>query len=94
MNQVYEEMALNIIEKQESIIGPVAIERAKQVSGFKVDWDGKKEVHILSDPLKSLNQLVAMYKELFGQLSVEVCKEAVGRQVQQLSPDEMPEALR
>jgi len=41
-----------------------------------------------------IDGLVEVYKALFGQISVEVCKEAVGRLAQQLSPEQMPASLR
>lgn len=90
---VYSQLAVNIITHQESIIGPVAIEQAKSVSGLKLDW-GKKEVAITGDKAKVIDKLVDQYKTLFGQISVEVCKEAVGRLAQQLSPEQMPASLR
>lgn len=93
MNDVYDTLATSIIEHQESIIGPVAVERAKSVSGLAVDWK-TKTVQISGDPKNVIDHLVDQYKALFGQISVEVCKEAVGRLGQQMSPDQMPTSLR
>ena len=92
-NQVYEELVVGIVERQESIIGPVAIEQAKSVDGLSVDWS-KKAVTITGEPTKVIDALVEQYKQLFGQISVEVCKEAVGRLAQQLSSDKIPASLR
>lgn len=90
---VYAKLAESIISRQEAIIGPVAIEQARSVSGLDIDWPHKK-VAISGDKIKVIDNLVGQYKSLFGQTSVEVCKEAVGRLAQQLSPDQMPASLR
>ena len=90
---VYAQIAVKIIEQQESIIGPVAIEQAKRVSGLKVDW-GKKEVSISGNESSIIDKLVDQYKELFGQISVEVCKEAASSLVSQLPAGGTPQALK
>jgi nitric oxide reductase large subunit len=90
---VYADIAAKIIAQQETVIGPVAIEQAKQVKGLSLDWS-KKSVSISGNESKVIDELVDQYKTLFGQISVEVCKEAVGRLAQQLSPDQMPASLR
>ena len=90
---VYAEIATKIIEQQESIIGPVAIEQAKQVAGIKVDWV-KHEVEISGNEAAVIDKLVAKYKELFGQISVEVCKEAASKFSSKLSGDKLPKSLQ
>ena len=76
----YAQIAKKIIEQQETIIGPVAIEQAKQISGLQVaSWEkGKHEVKVSGYESGVIDKLVQQYKELFGQISVEVCKEAAG----------------
>lgn len=90
---VYAQIAVKIIEQQESIIGPVAIERAKQVAGITIDWD-KRSVKLSGDEAKVIDALVAKYKELFGQISVEVCREAAATVSSQLPADELPASLK
>lgn len=90
---VYAQIAVKIISQQETIIGPVAVEQAKAVSGMKVDW-AQHQVIIEGDGSSVIDNLVEQYKQLFGQISVEVCKEAVGRLAQQLSPEQIPASLR
>lgn len=92
-NDVYNQIAKSIVERQEAIIGPVAINSAKAVKGLNLNWD-TKEVIITSEPKAVIDSLVRQYESLFGQISVEVCKEAVGRLAQQLSPDQLPASLR
>lgn len=91
---VYSQIAEKIIQRQEAIIGPVAIEQASRVSGLNVDWS-KHQVEIQGDEAQVIGELVEAYKELFGQMSVEVCREAAASLVGQLPAGrELPEALR
>jgi hypothetical protein len=90
---VFAQIVVKIIAAQEAIIGPVAIEQATRVSGIKVDWP-KHQVDISGNEAEAVDKLIEIYKELFGQISVEVSKESAGALLQQLSPDELPEALK
>jgi hypothetical protein len=91
---LYAQIAQNIIQRQEAIIGPVAVEQAKRVHGLKLDWDNK-DVAIDGDEVLVISELVEAYKELFGQMSVEVCREAAAPLLSQLpTGKELPEALR
>ncbi len=90
---VYAEIAKKIISQQETIIGPVAIEQAKAVSGLTVDWD-KKEVKVSGNEQAVIDKLVDQYKDLFGKISVEVCKEAASKLVGQLPADKQPSSLK
>jgi len=89
---VYAQIAVRIIKQQESVIGPVAIEQANAVSGLKVDWD-KKEANVSGDGAKVIDRLVEQYKKLFGQISVEVCKEAAGPLMSKLPAGKQPKEL-
>lgn len=89
----YAQMAVSIIEAQEALIGPVAIMQASAIQGIQVDWE-HKQVQIPSDGMQTIDKLVQAYSSLFGQVSVQVCKEATGRLVNQLKPDQLPVSLR
>lgn len=89
----FAKIAEKIIEEQAVIVGPVAIEQAKQVSGITVDWS-KKQVSISGDEASVIDHLVEQYKKLFGQISVEVCKEAAAKAGVNLSPEQLPKSLR
>lgn len=89
---VYAQIAERIIKQQETIIGPVAVEQAEQVTGLKVDWS-KHQVTVSGNEPVVIDKLVSQYKELFGQISVEVCKEASARLVAQLPSDKKPKSL-
>ena len=36
---LFEQIVVKIIQQQEAIIGPIAVEQAKQVKKLKIDWD-------------------------------------------------------
>lgn len=90
---VYEQIVVKIIKSQETIIGPVAIEQAQRVPHIKVDWAAQK-IAINGDEAKAIDALVEIYKDLFGQISVEVSKEAAASLIRKLPADELPEALK
>ena len=89
---VYAQIVERIIKQQESIIGPVAIEQASHVHNLKVDWS-KKEVQVTGDGAKVIDDLVEQYKELFGKISVEVCKEAAEPLINKLPEGKLPKTL-
>lgn len=89
----FAKLAVEIIREQENIIGPIALEQARKVSGLSVDWDGKK-ISFEGDKTNILNELVKQYQHLFGQASIEVCKEAVRGLVAKLPSDQIPYLLR
>ena len=93
MNDEYSKIVIAIVKEQEMVIGPMAIEQARKVPGIDLDWDTKTVV-LTSDPKQTIDKLVNQYKTLFGKISVEVCKEAVGRIGKHLSSDQMPLSLR
>jgi len=90
---VYAQIAESIIEHQEAIIGPVAVEQAERVPHLHIAWD-KHEVSIDSDPANVVDDLVRIYEHLFGRVSVEVSKEAAASLLAQLQPDGRPQTLR
>lgn len=64
-----------IIKEQQSILGPIAIEQARQVSGLQVDDKGNSQIE--GNEKKILSDLVVQYSNLFGSASIQVCKEAI-----------------
>ncbi len=90
---IYAQIAAKIIAGQEAIIGPVAVEQAQQVHNLKVDWP-KHQVSISGDEADAIDELVEKYKNLFGQISVEVSKESAGALIGQLAADKLPKALK
>ena len=90
---VFSEIALNIIDRQKSIIGPVALEQAMQVDNMAVDLSNRK-VSFFGDKAKAIDDLVKKYSDLFGQVSVEVCKDAASRLISQIPLEEQPKTLK
>lgn len=90
---VYAQIAQKIIEQQETIIGPVAVQQAQQVSGMSVNWDDHS-VSISGDEKQAVDDLIEQYKDLFGQIAVEVSKEAVASISNKLTAEELPDLLK
>lgn len=91
--KVYTDIAQKIIEHQEIIIGPVAIQQAEQVDGLNLDW-AQHAVVLVGNEKDVIDDLIEQYRELFGQIAVEVSKDAVSSIASQLSAQEMPDLLK
>jgi len=90
---IYGQMVERIIKEQEDVIGPIALEQAKKVPGLTVDME-KHEVAFSGDKKEILNKLVENYKHLFGQASVEVCKDAIKSFKGKVPADTLPSQLQ
>lgn len=93
MSAFIEKMAAKIISDQAVVIGPLAWEEAKKVLGLAVDIQ-QHAVHVEGNAREVLEKLVAQYEQLFGQASVEVCRDAVRPLLSQVSQDEIPAVLK
>ena len=91
---IFDQIAVHIILEQESVIGPLAWEEAKKVAGFRVSDKDKGEVSLEGDPKEIINRLVAQYSRLFGQVSIDLCKGAVGYLLADLPKTEIPASLQ
>ena len=89
-NNLHTDLAKTIVKHQESIIGPLAWNEAGKVSGLKVNG---KDINITGDGKKVLENLVKQYQTLFGQASVEACKDAVKRILPKDQESEVPAIL-
>ena len=90
---IYEQAAEKIIREQETIIGPIALEQASQVEGLDVNPQSH-HVSFKGNKVDTLDRLVAQYRKLFGQTSVEVCKDAARPILSKLPPQEVPALLK
>lgn len=86
----YVEAISRIIKEQQSIIGPVALDQAKKVAGLEVGSD----VKITGNKKAVLESLVNQFAKLFGQASVEVCKEAFEPFSDKIPAADIPDILK
>lgn len=91
MSDSYTQAAEKIIEEQENIIGPLALEQARKVKGLQLEGHSVK---FTGNKSAALDSLVEQYQALFGRTSVEVCKEAARKYLSKLPPKEVPSLLR
>lgn len=89
---IFGQIVEKIIKEQEGIIGPIALEQARKVSGLKVDW-AKREVTLEGNKKDILEKLVGQYEHLFGRASVEVCRDAVKGIISEAPKDQIPQLL-
>jgi hypothetical protein len=89
---VFNQIAEKIIRAQEAVIGPLAVEQAKKVSGLQLDW-AKHEVKMSGNEKNILDSLVKQYEHLFGRASIEVCRDAAKVLMSQLPSDQLPQSL-
>ncbi|MFO0703926.1 MAG: hypothetical protein U0525_04350 [Patescibacteria group bacterium] len=87
----YGKLATQIIKDQSVIIGPVASTIAGRVNGLVIDG---AEIKFNIDPKQVLQNLVIEYKNVFGDASVEICKESVHSIDVNLTKEELPEILK
>lgn len=88
----YSLIVSQIIKDQEVIIGPIALEQARKVSGLEII--SLDNVKISGDAKNVLGHLVDQYAKLFGRASIEVCKEAIRETKQTFRDDELPDILK
>jgi len=86
---IFIKLAKKIIEEQETIIGPVAWEQANKVSGLMANIE-EHSVTIEGDKKNTINELVKQYAGLFGQTSIDICRQAVHDLISQLPKDQIP----
>lgn len=90
---LFADIAEKIIAQQEVIIGPIAISQASNITNLSIDWSAHT-VAISGNPQEAIDKLVEQYKQLFGQIAVQTCKEAAARFLAQLPADQWPSSLK
>lgn len=93
MQDPFSQAVQRIVKEQETIIGPLALEQARKVKGLEIDM-ASHQVNFSGDKTEILDHLVKQYQAIFGQTSVEVCKDAVRPLLSQLSAQGMPGSLK
>ncbi len=82
-----------IVKEQGNVIGPLALEQARRVHGLTIDPD-EHSVSFSGNRTEILEHLVEEYQKLFGQASVQVCRDAARSIMAKLPPQEVPSLLR
>jgi len=86
------QMAEKIIREQEGIIGPVAYEQATKVPGISIDKTNHN-ITLNGDKKIIVENLVKQYEQLFGKISIAICKEAVRGIIINAPADQVPQIL-
>ncbi|SRR5258706_9818894 len=91
---IFAQISQRIIKEQEQIIGPLAWDEARKVSGLNVVDSKKGELVTTGDGKTIVDSLVSRYVRLFGRASQEVCKEAVHDLISGLPKEQIPSSLQ
>jgi len=89
---IYSQAVAEIIKQQQLVIGPLALDQARKVMGLNIT--DESHFVISGNAKEVLVHLVQQYSQIFGQASVEVCKEALKHLKSPPSRDDLPEILR
>lgn len=89
---LYAQVVSRIIKEQQEIIGPVALDQAKKVSGLEVN--SADDVKVIGNKKQVLEGLVNQYAKLFGRASIEICKEAFTPYSDKIPATEIPDILK
>ena len=84
--------ASKIIKEQQAIIGPMALDQAKKVSGLTVT--SADDIKVTGNKKQTLDNLVKQFEKLFGKASVQVCKEAFEPYANKIPASEIPDILK
>jgi hypothetical protein len=84
--------ASKIIKEQQAIIGPIALDQAKKVIGLTVG--AGDDVKITGNKKQVLENLVKQFEKLFGQASIQVCKDAFEQFSDKIPATDVPDILK
>lgn len=93
MHPIFSQVVERIIKEQENIIGPLAVEQAQKVPGLKLNWK-LHEILIEGNETLVVETLIERYRDVFGQASIEVCREAVHSLISQIPKEKQPPLLQ
>lgn len=95
---ILNQIILAIIKRQERVAGQIAWEEAKEIPGFTVIDQQQEEISVSGNSVqgsrKVIDDLVSRYKHIFGDLAIQVSKEAARHLLAELSKDEVPDSLK
>jgi hypothetical protein len=84
--------ASKIIKEQQAIIGPVALDQAKKVTGWAIS--SVDDIKVTGNKKQALEGLVKQFEKLFGRASVQVCKEAFSSYADKIPQSDVPDILK
>ena len=93
-NSVASEIATAIVKHQTEIIGPLATQQASKVKGVIVSQNSVQIPDANTDPQQILIELVDKYAQIFGNTSIEVCKDALREANITISTKDLPLILQ
>lgn len=88
----YSQVISRIIKEQQAIIGPLALDQARKVSGLQLS--SVDDIKIVGNGKDILGSLVTQYAKLFGRASIEVCKEAFSPFSDKIPAGDVPDILK
>lgn len=91
---ILDQIVIRIIKEQELVVGPIAWQEAQKVDGLLIVGNESATINKDVDAKSVVNGLVSQYEHLFGKASKEVCKEAAGSLIADLTPSEVPQSLQ
>lgn len=90
---IFNQISFKIIKEQELVIGPLAWDEARKVSGLTIDKT-HNSASFSGDEKDVIDRLVAQYERIFGRASHAVCHDAVLDILTGMSPEEIPSSLK
>jgi hypothetical protein len=91
-NDQHVQVISKIISAQSEVIGPLAYDLAHNVGGLV--FDGRDVLASVNGDYKNvLTDLVKQYSKVFGQSSIEVCKDVVSQMDPPLDKGILPDEL-
>ena len=90
---IFNQIIIAIIQRQERVAGQIAWEEAKKVSSLTVD-QAHASVAVTGDPKTAIDQLVKGYQALFGVTAADVSRNAARFLVAELPDDQVPSILK
>ncbi len=89
---IFAQIADRIINEQQNIIGPVALEQAQKVPGLTIDIK-THTVTLEGNKKEIIEKLFMTFHDLFGPASDYVSKSAVREMITQVPKDQIPQVL-
>lgn len=95
---ILNQIILAIIKRQERVAGQIAWEEAKEVPELTIINQQKEEISVegnsIQNSRKVIDDLVSRYKHIFGDLAVQVSKDATRHLLAELPSDQVPDSLK